>query len=137
MPFISFYGHFTEANFKHKLSWNPVYIQYNYKVSQKSCQNVYGGSLSAIMHYWVNQKLPRIYTANHATFPIRIRKLQYNFAVTSWSPSMKAYRAPLCAILSHRCKDKIEEQFRKLVILHTDDSCELLLYVQTVLTNFI
>ena len=25
--------------------------------------------------YWVTQKLPQIYTANHATFPIRIRKI--------------------------------------------------------------
>ena len=33
-------------------------------------------------------KLPQIYTANHVTFPIRIRKLQYRFAVTSGSPSI-------------------------------------------------
>ena len=25
--------------------------------------------------YWVTQKLPQIYTANHATFQIRIRKI--------------------------------------------------------------
>ena len=25
--------------------------------------------------YWVTQKLPQIYTANHATFPIRLRKI--------------------------------------------------------------
>ena len=42
--------------------------------------------------YWVTQKLLQIYTANHATFPIRIIrirkiKLQYKFAVISVSPS--------------------------------------------------
>ena len=26
-------------------------------------------------NYWVTKKLPQIYTANHATFPIRIRKI--------------------------------------------------------------
>ena len=37
--------------------------------------------------YWVTQKLPQIYTANHAT-AYRYAKLQYRFAVTSGSPSM-------------------------------------------------
>ena len=37
--------------------------------------------------YWVTQKLPQIYTANHATFPIKIRNLEYRFAVFSGSPS--------------------------------------------------
>ena len=27
------------------------------------------------VNYWVTQKLPQIYTENHATFPIRIRKI--------------------------------------------------------------
>ena len=39
--------------------------------------------------YWVTQKLPQIYTANHATFPIRIRKITVqicdNFWVTQYS----------------------------------------------------
>ena len=40
--------------------------------------------------YWVTQKLPKIYTANHATFPIRIRKITVqicgNFWVTKYTP---------------------------------------------------
>ena len=39
-----------------------------------------------IRRYWVTQKLPQIYTANHATFPIQIRKTTVqicgNFLVT-------------------------------------------------------
>ena len=39
--------------------------------------------------YWVTQKLPQIYTANHATFPIRIRKITVqicgNFQVTQYN----------------------------------------------------
>ena len=38
--------------------------------------------------YWVTQKLPQTNTANHATFPIRIRKITVqicgNFWVTQW-----------------------------------------------------
>ena len=38
--------------------------------------------------YWVTQKVPQIYTANHATFPIRIRKITEqiygNFWVTQY-----------------------------------------------------
>ena len=34
--------------------------------------------------YWVTQKLPHIYTANHATFPIRIRKLTVNICGNFW-----------------------------------------------------
>ena len=41
------------------------------------------------LYYWVTQKLPQIYTANHATFPIRIRKITVRFAVTSGSPSSR------------------------------------------------
>ena len=33
--------------------------------------------------YWVTQKLPQIYTANHAPSQYRYEKLQYRFAVTS------------------------------------------------------
>ena len=41
-----------------------------------------------IRTYWVTQKLPQIYTANHATFPIRFRKITVqtygNFWVTQY-----------------------------------------------------
>ena len=41
-------------------------------------------------HYWVTQKLPRIYTENHSTFPIQIRKITVqicgNFWVTQYMP---------------------------------------------------
>ena len=40
------------------------------------------------LNYWVTQKLLQIYTANHATFPIRIRKITVqicgNFLVTQY-----------------------------------------------------
>ena len=38
--------------------------------------------------YWVPNKLPQIYTANHVTFPIQIRKITYRFAAIFGSPSM-------------------------------------------------
>ena len=38
--------------------------------------------------YWVTQKLPQMYTANHATFPIQLRKITVqicgNFCVTQY-----------------------------------------------------
>ena len=56
-------------------------------VPPKVCSNEIENST-----YWVTQKLPQIYTENHATFPIRIyAKLQYRFAVTSGSPSIHIY----------------------------------------------
>ena len=36
--------------------------------------------------YWVTQKLPKIYTANHATFPIRIRKITVQICGNFWVP---------------------------------------------------
>ena len=47
--------------------------------------------LNVYVWYWVVHNLPQIYTANHATFPIQLRKLQYRFAVTSGSPSIWTY----------------------------------------------
>ena len=35
--------------------------------------------------YWVTQKLPQIYTANHATFPIRIRKTTVQIFGNIWA----------------------------------------------------
>ena len=34
--------------------------------------------------YWVTQKLPQIYTANYANFPIRIRKIKVQNFVKFW-----------------------------------------------------
>ena len=34
--------------------------------------------------YWLTQKLPPIYTANHATFPIRIRKITVQICGNFW-----------------------------------------------------
>ena len=34
--------------------------------------------------YWVTQKLPQIYTANNATFPIRIRKIIVQICSNFW-----------------------------------------------------
>ena len=46
------------------------------------------GPSSGKLTYWVTQKSPQIYTAGHATIPIRIRKITVQiFAVTSGSPS--------------------------------------------------
>ena len=49
--------------------------------------HVTAGILRRHWPYIVTQKLPQIYTANHATFPIRIRKMTVQIAVTSGSPS--------------------------------------------------
>ena len=34
--------------------------------------------------YWVTQKLPQIYTANHATFPLQIRKITVQICGNFW-----------------------------------------------------
>ena len=48
--------------------------------------------------YWVTQKLLQIYTANHATFPIRIRKITVqicgNFWVTQYGVVLHPDRNP-------------------------------------------
>ena len=45
-----------------------------------------------VQMYWVTQKLPQIYTANHAIFPIRIRKITVqifdNFWVTQYMDNL-------------------------------------------------
>ena len=37
-----------------------------------------------VAYCWVTQKLPQIYTANHATFPIRIRKITVQICGNFW-----------------------------------------------------
>ena len=37
-----------------------------------------------MMRYWVTQKLPQLYTANHATFPIQIRKITVHICGNIW-----------------------------------------------------
>ena len=39
---------------------------------------------SYISSYWMTQKLPQIYTANHATFPIQIRKITVQICGCFW-----------------------------------------------------
>ena len=39
---------------------------------------------SSLIIYWVTQKLPQIYTANHATFPIQIRKIKVQVCGNFW-----------------------------------------------------
>ena len=34
--------------------------------------------------YWVTQKLPQIYTANHATFPVEMRKITVQIGGNFW-----------------------------------------------------
>ena len=34
--------------------------------------------------FWVTQKLPQMYTANHATFPIQIRKITVQICGNFW-----------------------------------------------------
>ena len=40
--------------------------------------------ITMITKYWETQKLPQIYTANHATFPIRIRKITVPICSNFW-----------------------------------------------------
>ena len=50
--------------------------------------------------FWVTQKLPQIYTANHATFPIQIRKIKVqicgNFWVTQYIKQVATSWAQVC-----------------------------------------
>ena len=42
------------------------------------------GEYTYQQHYWVTQKLPQIYTANHATFQIQIRKITAQICGNIW-----------------------------------------------------
>ena len=77
--------------------------------------------------YWVTQKLPQIYTATHATFPIWIRKIQIcgNFRVTQY------FRWPVLFVIDNwkwnskrlqymtLCAFKFTGQIKSEVYLHT------------------
>ena len=39
---------------------------------------------NSVFMYWVTQKLPHIYTANHTTFPIQIRKIIVQICGNFW-----------------------------------------------------
>ena len=41
--------------------------------------------------YWVTQKLPQIYTANHTTFPLHIRKVTVHICGNFWVIQYQAY----------------------------------------------
>ena len=41
-------------------------------------------NLDTSVPYWVIQKLPQMYTSNHATFPIRIRKITVQICGNIW-----------------------------------------------------
>ena len=41
-------------------------------------------SYMSYMRYWVTKKLLQIYTAKHATFPIRIRKITVQICGNFW-----------------------------------------------------
>ena len=47
---------------------------------------IYSGLEVSELHesYWVTQKLPQIYTANHATFPMRKRKVTVQICGNFW-----------------------------------------------------
>ena len=42
------------------------------------------GSANTKLRYWVTQKLPQIYTASHATFPIQTRKITLQIRGNFW-----------------------------------------------------
>ena len=64
--------------------WGQLGLGHNNNTQRPSCvkvQYVYA-SISGL--YWVTQKLPQIYTANHAIFPIRIRKITVQICGNFW-----------------------------------------------------
>ena len=66
-------------------SW--LYCRFPGRIRSDSTAHMPG--VPDIATYWVTQKLPEIYAANHATFPIRIRKITVpicgNFWVTQYN----------------------------------------------------
>ena len=67
---------------------------------------------SAHLQYWVTQMLPQIYTANHATFPIQIRRITVqicgNFWVTQYiHVTVLGFPAFGMALLTRRSKIQI------------------------------
>ena len=43
------------------------------------------------LRFWVTQKLPQIYTANHAIFPIRIRKITVQICGNFWVTQYRVF----------------------------------------------
>ena len=59
--------------------------------SKKTDSEIFGSYLDFLNEqftfsyaHWVTQKLPQLYTANLATFPIRIRKITVHICGTFW-----------------------------------------------------
>ena len=61
-------------------------MQYNILIQGKDFSDCPIAQALVKIPYWVTQKLPQIYTANHATFPIREITVQIcgNFLVTQY-----------------------------------------------------
>ena len=55
--------------------------------------------------YWVTQKLPQIYIANHATFPSQICKLQYR----TWIRIRNGSATRTHKIQTQRCREKFQQ----------------------------
>ena len=47
------------------------------------------------INYWVTQKLPQIYVANHATFPIWIRIITVQICGNFWVTKYKVYKCSI------------------------------------------
>ena len=106
---------FREDNNTTRWSKKKSYPRFLYYICFKRyshCKKYYQGSYAVslfsqsmllshliVTYYWVTQKLPQIYTANHATFAIRIRKITVqicgNFLVTQYIPCVQEVVTPI------------------------------------------
>ena len=59
--------------------------------------------------YWVTQKLPQIYTANHATFPIQIRKITLQICGNFWVTQYMASYHIVIVVLIYMLLTKAEK----------------------------
>ena len=59
--------------------YSTLYIYGSHNIEKRKGT---GDSVGLVL--WVTQKLPQIYTANHATFPIRIRKMTVQICGNFW-----------------------------------------------------
>ena len=65
----------SENNIRRMLKSPNIAIFTNIKKYFSFSYTIYIVGSKHVKPYWVTQKLPQIYVANHATFPIRIRKI--------------------------------------------------------------
>ena len=75
-----------------------------------------GVIVAAEIRYWVTQKLPQIYTANYATFPIRIRKITVQICGNFWVIQDEIKMVSLVAFTSMNIEYPYQDKYFKIFL---------------------